>query len=111
MLAFGWPLHKSLDFCPRTVTHSLAPIGQQIVSLQAFLQGSRGFYHRRYYYEHRTHDLTKTTINLTYSSVLHSLPFGAYSSAYLLQCVLVDGVTQFHFAVQRMLLIVADEIN
>lgn len=31
MLAFGWPPRKSLDFCPRTVTRSPAPIGQQIM--------------------------------------------------------------------------------
>lgn len=43
MLAFGWPLHKSLDFCPRTVTHSLAPIGQQIVSLKGFYKAAGDF--------------------------------------------------------------------
>lgn len=35
---------------------------------------------------------------------------GTHSSAYLLQCVLVDGIAQLHFAVQRVLLIVADEV-
>lgn len=43
--------------------------------------------------------------------MLQTLPLGAYSSAYLLQCVLIDGVTQLHFAVQRMLLVVADEVD